>query len=224
MSMDLSIIITAGGVGKRMGAGQPKQFLELNGEPILGVTIRRMKEILPDASIIVTLPESSIEAWKEICETKNFAVDHTVLAGGKERFHSVQNALVSVNTKFVFVHDGVRPLFSKELLTGLIHELKNSKAVIPYSKMTESMRRLENSSSTIVNRDEFISIQTPQAFETIALKEAYKTPYNQSFTDDASVMEKAGYPIALIEGNPENLKITKPSDLKLASFLIKELD
>jgi 2-C-methyl-D-erythritol 4-phosphate cytidylyltransferase len=221
---NLSIIITAGGVGNRMGSKTPKQFLELNGEPILAITIRRMNLMVPTSQIIVALPEESIPYWKNYCSKSKFSVIHEVVAGGKERFYSVKNALGLVKAEAVFVHDGVRPLFSKSTIDALMSALEMNDATIPVMSIYESLREKDDLGSHPVDRNQFFTVQTPQAFKTKYLKEAYLADYTGSFTDDASVVEAKGGRVSMIEGNPENIKITKPEDLKMAEFLLKHID
>ena len=214
----LSIIITAGGLGKRMGADVPKQFLLLSGRPILMRTLERMHGFTPKAQFIITLPEECKEEWNQLCTKHNCAIKHEVISGGKERFDSVKNALEHCRGNSVMIHDGVRPLVSKDCFERALDSLKSNVASIPCLTITESMRRVEGERNYPVNRDEYLIIQTPQCFRLKELKEAYEQNYSPQFTDDASVMEASSHTINLFEGNPENVKITQVKDIQLAEF------
>ena len=220
---DLSIIITAGGIGKRMGAKVPKQFLLLNERPILMHTLERMQKFAPEAQIILTLPEEWMSEWKTLRTTHSCRVDHQIITGGKERFDSVKNALGVCNGKVVMIHDGVRPLFSKDCFERGLESLNSHIASVPFVPIVESMRKVSGDENHAVSRLEFAIIQTPQCFRTDELKVAYNVEYSDLFTDDASVMESAGHTIHLFEGNSENVKITKESDLQLAEFYLQQV-
>ena len=215
-----SIIITAGGIGKRMGSDSPKQFLELHGKPILMHTIARFHDYNPSFQLVLTLPAEHIETWKHLCDSLNFQIPHTIVSGGKERFHSVQNALAHCTYDYVGVHDGVRPFVSDETLARLEAALQSSQAVIPVLEPKESLRILTPSGSQALVRSDIRSVQTPQFFQKDILTAAYQQEYKSQFTDDASVVEAMGLHIALVNGNSENIKITEPIDLRIAELLI----
>lgn len=215
-----SIIITAGGIGKRMGSDSPKQFLELHGKPILMHTIARFHDYNPSFQLVLTLPAEHIETWKHLCESLNFQIPHTIVSGGKERFHSVQNALAHCTYDYVGVHDGVRPCVSDETLARLEAALQSSQAVIPVLEPKESLRILTASGSQALVRSDIRSVQTPQFFQKEILTAAYQQEYKSQFTDDASVVEAMGVHIALVNGNSENIKITEPFDLRIAELLM----
>ena len=220
---DLSIIITAGGIGKRMGASIPKQFLLLSGRPILMRTLERLYEFSLEAQFIITLPEEWKEEWKRLCTKHHCEIKHEVISGGKERFNSVKNALDHCIGNTVMIHDGVRPLVSKDCFKRAIESMKSHVASIPFLAISESMRKLDGTLNRAVNRDDFLIIQTPQCFHLKELKAAYDQNYSNQFTDDASVMEAAGHAIHLFEGNPENVKITQAKDIELAEFYLQGL-
>ena len=215
-----SIIITAGGIGKRMGSDSPKQFLELHGKPILMHTIARFHDYNPSFQLVLTLPVEHIETWKHLCDSLNFQIPHTIVRGGKERFHSVQNALAHCTYDYIGVHDGVRPFVSDETLARLEAALQSSQAVIPVLEPKESLRILTPFGSQALVRSDIRSVQTPQFFQKDILTAAYQQEYKSQFTDDASVVEAMGVHIALVNGNSENIKITEPFDLRIAELLM----
>lgn len=216
----LTFIITAGGIGKRMGGSTPKQFLLLNGKPILMHTIERIHRFDSSAELIVTLPEAYLKDWEEMCEKYSFEIKHSTVSGGEERFDSIQNALEIANGEWIAVHDGVRPFVSQSVLTELLKAVKTHRAVIPVVPVKESLRIVDGESSVSVQRNHYQIVQTPQVFEGKLLKKAYEQKFAHHFTDDASVVESIGARIHLISGNDENIKITNPVDLKLAEILI----
>lgn len=217
----ISIIITAGGIGKRMGAALPKQFLLLAGEPILMRTLQQMHRFIPNAQLIITLPESWIEEWKQLCQQYDCSIAHEVVSGGKERFHSVKNALEICSGDYILVHDGVRPLVSQETVQRGVASLDRNKASLPIVDVVESIREVKGGKSKALDRSNYKLVQTPQFFWCDEIKAAYNLPFSPDFTDDASVLERAGVDINLFEGNTENVKITQLSDLELAEFLWK---
>lgn len=217
-----SIIITAGGLGKRMGADQPKQLLELLGKPILMYAIERLKLFSPDSQLILTLPESSISHWEELCVSYQFQVPHLIIAGGEERYHSVKNALAHCTGEIIAVHDGVRPLVSKATVERLFEAIENHTAVIPVVPIKESIRQVIGNETKATLRADYRIVQTPQLFHAHVLKKAYELPFSPDVTDDAGLVEISGETIHLVDGNEENIKITTPTDLVIAeSFLRK---
>ena len=217
------IIIVAGGKGLRMGSDIPKQFLPIGGKPVLMRTLERFREYSADLQIILVLPEAQQEYWHQLCKEYHFDVEYTLANGGQTRFHSVQNGLAKVPDDaigVVGVHDGVRPFPSIEVIRNCYETARQKKAVIPVIPVVETVRHLESEKSKTVPRDEYRLVQTPQTFDIQLLKAANKQPYNDGFTDDASVVESFGYEITLVEGNRENIKITTPYDMKIAEVLI----
>ncbi len=221
MSRRKYAVIVAGGQGLRMGADRPKQFLEVEGRPILRHTIERFQALGGDVRFIIVLPSSSREWWKTYCRETGFLESYTMVAGGLTRFHSVRNALAHVpDGAAVAVHDGVRPLVSAEFLARMFDEAENSPASVPVMPMVESMRLLkENGGSEQADRSRFVTVQTPQVFRSEVLKAAYGQAYSPAFTDDASVVEAAGYDVKLVPGERLNIKITTPEDLELFRLL-----
>ena len=217
------IIIVAGGKGLRMGSDIPKQFLPIGGKPVLMRTLERFREYSKDIQIILVLPEAQQAYWHQLCQEYHFDVEYTLANGGQTRFHSVQNGLAKVPDDaigVVGVHDGVRPFPSIEVIRNCYTTAREKKAVIPVIPVVETVRHLEGEQSKTVPRDAYRLVQTPQTFDIQLLKAANSQPYNDGFTDDASVVEAFGYNITLVEGNRENIKITTPYDLKIAEVLI----
>ncbi len=217
------VIIVAGGKGLRMGSDIPKQFLPIGGKPVLMRTIERFREFTADLQIILVLPKAQQEYWHQLCEEYHFDVEYMLADGGETRFHSVQHGLALIPDDaegVVGVHDGVRPFPSIEVIRNCYETTRTAKAVIPVIPIVETVRHLQGNSSETVPRNDYRLVQTPQTFDIQLLKAANKQPYNDGFTDDASVVEAFGYDITLVEGNRENIKITTPYDLKIAEILI----
>ena len=217
------IIIVAGGKGLRMGSDIPKQFLPIGGKPVLMRTLERFREYSEDLQIILVLPEAQQDYWQDICQKYNFQVEYQLANGGQTRFHSVQNGLALVPDDaegVVGVHDGVRPFPSIEVIRNCFETARTAKAVIPVIPVVETVRHLEGENSMTVPRNEYRLVQTPQTFDIQLLKAANRQPYNDGFTDDASVVESYGYQITLVEGNRENIKITTPYDIIVAEAIL----
>ncbi|MBN3035752.1 MAG: 2-C-methyl-D-erythritol 4-phosphate cytidylyltransferase [Bacteroidales bacterium] len=221
--MKRKTIIVAGGQGVRMHSDVPKQFLPVAGQPILMHTISRFVSWDPDMEIIVVLPEPYFDLWNSHCRRYHFSTPHRLAAGGDTRFHSVQGGLRLIQEPcLVAVHDGVRPLVSHDTLSRVFDGAAEHGNAVPVTTIGQSMRRLDpDGTSHPVKREEYRLIQTPQCFLSDILKKAYSQEYRPLFTDDASVMEAMGERIQLVEGNPENLKITRPADLKYAEALLR---
>ncbi|MCQ2360842.1 MAG: 2-C-methyl-D-erythritol 4-phosphate cytidylyltransferase [Paludibacteraceae bacterium] len=207
------VIIVAAGSGKRIGGAVPKQFLEMDGTPILMRTIVAFSHI---ENIIVVLNEDYIEFWRELCVKHNFNLPHTVVKGGVERFHSVKNALVSIpDDAIVAIHDGVRPFVTHDVIEEAFAVAERDGAAVPVIDCPDSVRILSNdgSESNPFDRSRVKLVQTPQVFKAEIIKKAYNAEFDNSFTDDASVVERAGFKVALTRGCTENKKITFRSDL-----------
>ncbi len=248
--MEDYIIIVAGGKGLRMGSDIPKQFLPIGGKPVLMRTLERFREYSPTLQIILVLPKAQQEYWKELCQKHNFTVAYQLADGGETRFHSVQHglALIPDNAEGVVgVHDGVRPFPSIEVIRNCYETAREKKAVIPVIPVVETLRQIISKDdrtnrtseqteekivlkscspcqkiSQTVPRDEYRLVQTPQTFDIQLLKAANRQPYNDGFTDDASVVESYGHAITLVEGNRENIKITTPFDMTIAEALLQK--
>ncbi len=217
-----SAIIVAGGKGERMNTVIPKQFLELNGIPVLMHAIQQFFNYSDETELIVVLPATQIDYWKQLCLKYHFYIPHQIAGGGTERFFSVKNALKLIgDTGLVAIHDGVRPLVNSQTIAKCFDEAEKWGAAIPVTDSADSIRKLTANGSTTVNRKEYKLVQTPQVFRADILLESYRQPFNDFFTDDASVVEAAGYSVRLVEGNRENIKITTPFDLKFAESVLK---
>jgi len=204
-----------------MGAVIPKQFLLLNGRPVLMHTIDRFYAYDPQIQIILVLPSNQIDFWKALCVTHKFDLDIEIVKGGRERFHSVQNGLHVANGEVIGVHDAVRPLVSIDVIAACFELAEESLAAVPTIALTESIREVGYNQSKAVDRARFRSVQTPQCFTRDVLIEAYKSDYLDFYTDDASVVEASGVGIHLVEGNIENIKITSRLDLELAAIYLR---
>lgn len=224
------IIIVAGGKGLRMGGDIPKQFLPIGGRPILMRTLERFREYSSTLQIILVLPKDQQDYWLQLCKEYDFKVDYQMTDGGETRFHSVQHGLALIPDDaegVVGVHDGVRPFPSIEVIRNCYETAREKKAVIPVIPVVETVRKLASIGtigtipSQTVPRNDYRLVQTPQTFDIQLLKAANRQPYNDNFTDDASVVEAYGQEITLVEGNRENIKITTPYDIVVAEVLIK---
>lgn len=214
-----SVIITAGGIGKRMGSELPKQFLSIHGKPILLHTLETFHSFDSSLQILITLPSDWFSYWKELLETFHCQIPHELVSGGQERFHSIQQALPFCTGEFIAVHDGVRPFVSQDTIQRCFEGLTISKSVVPVLDVKDSLRLLNTDSSEVVNRNLYKLVHTPQCFDAETLKKAYETPFHPSMTDDASVVEQLGISPLLVESNEENIKITTQTDLIIAEAL-----
>ena len=222
--MNRSVIIVAGGSGSRMGSEVPKQFLPLAGRPILMHTIEAFYNFDNQMNIVLVLPANQHDYWRRLCSEYSFnRIDYQLVDGGATRFHSTLNGLAKVAADgIVAVHDGVRPLVSQETLQRCFSAAEQCKAVVPAIPVNESVRQIEpDGVSRAVSRDNYRLVQTPQVFDAATLHQAFRQPYSPLFTDDASVVEQMGVEVTLVEGNFENIKITRPVDLILAEAMIK---
>lgn len=217
------LIIVAGGTGKRMQSGIPKQFIRVAGMPVLYHSLKRFQGLIENLHTVLVLPGQYISMWKDLCFELNINIPHQLVAGGKERFESVKAGLSALPGQegLVGIHDGVRPLVAGEVIKNAFQTAAEKGNAIPAIKVPESIRQLNGKNSKSVNRDQYLLIQTPQVFRLELIKKAYLQTYRESFTDDASVLESMGEKIYLIEGNPENIKITNKADLKVLEAQLK---
>ena len=210
-----------------MGSDIPKQFLPIGGKPVLMRTLERFRKYSEDLQIILVLPEAQQEYWNDLCKQYDFQVVYQIANGGETRFHSVQHGLALIPDDaegVVGVHDGVRPFPGIDVIARCYETARTAKAVIPVIPIVETVRELMGTgpvSSITVPRDRYRLVQTPQTFDIQLLKAANRQPYNDGFTDDASVVESYGHPITLVEGNRENIKITTPYDITVAEAIIQ---
>lgn len=207
-------IIVAAGSGSRAGTSLPKQFELIGGKPTLLWSIEAFYKSNPHIKIILVLPKNFIDYWKN----SNPDLDYEIVAGGEQRFHSVQNGLSLIKEEgLVAVHDAARPFISSNLIKSLFDNAQQKGSAIPIIGVKDSLRK----NGISVDRSEYSAIQTPQVFKTEWIKDAYsKLSFNPSFTDCATLVEKAGHPINFCEGEEINFKITTSTDVEFASFLI----
>ncbi len=219
------VIIVAAGKGKRMEEDLPKQFMLLKGKPLLMYSIEAFHNQNENTQIVLVLNDAVLHLWKSLCKEHNFTITHNLVSGGKERFDSVKNGLnfiwnkeSKIDNLLIAIHDGARPLISTGLIRRAFTFAKKKKCVVPAIQSPDSIRLKENGSKNIsFPREKVFLIQTPQIFSANILKEAYEQDFDSNFTDDASVVEKAGYPINLIDGDIQNIKITYPADMAFAT-------
>jgi len=216
-------IIVAGGKGERMNMGLPKQFLPLKGKPILMHTLNVFHKYDPDIELIVVLPTEHIPCWLELCKTHSFNINHELVKGGLTRFESVKNGLLKIKAKSIIaVHDGVRPLVSTDTLDRCFTSAEKWGTAVPVCPIVDSLRIIDTHGNHSVDRKFYFSVQTPQIFQSSILQIAYNQPYEERFTDDATVVESLGLELNMVEGNHDNFKITTPPDLKIAELLLTE--
>lgn len=204
-----------------MNSPVPKQFLKLNGKPVVMHTISRFSdsEIRPD--IILVLQKEQHEIWKQLCLEHNFTVPHQLAEAGETRYHSVKNGLNWVKEDgIVGVHDAVRPLVHAKTIVTAFKSAEMYGNAIPAVPLSDSIRQIDSTKSIAVDRTKYCTVQTPQCFQAAILKKAYTKDYKPTFTDDASVVESLGEKIHLVDGSPDNIKITSPMDLTIAEALL----
>lgn len=225
--MVIHAVIVAAGSGSRFGGPLPKQFMPLSGRPVVMHSIEALREAIPRVKMTLVISHSEEERWKSLCEEYGFDSPDIVF-GGETRFDSVRNALKSVSddTDLVLVHDGARPFASAEMIQRIIAAFENTdvQGAVPAIKVTDSLRQIMPAGhSEVVDRTVFRAVQTPQAFRASLLLEAYdKADSSARFTDDASVMEAAGFNnLVITEGSADNIKITNPHDIIIAEAIDK---
>lgn len=215
-------LIVAGGKGLRMGGEVPKQFLSIGGKPVLMRTLEAFNRYDASMEIVLVLPVGQQDYWLSLCREYVFSVPYRLANGGETRYHSVKNGLELIGDEgIVGIHDGVRPFVSQQVIDRCFTEAVAKGAVIPVTSVVETIRHISGEASRTVNREEYKLVQTPQVFSVPLLKAAYRQPYCNGFTDDASVVEAAGIPVWCVEGNRENIKLTTPFDLKVANALLE---
>ena len=220
--MNKTAIIVAGGKGERMNADIPKQFLEIKGKPILIHTLEAFMNFDASLQLILVLPAAQFELWETLCKKHALNIPHQIVAGGQSRFQSVKNGLDAVKVPaIVAIHDGVRPLVSKETISRCFDAAAKFGAAIPTMDSIESIRFVDANGSKSVDRNAYKMVQTPQVFDAELLKKAYEQEFSVLFTDDASVVEAMGIAVQLVDGNRENIKITTEFDLIVAERLLE---
>jgi len=216
-----SLVIVAGGSGSRMKSEIPKQFMDINGKPLILWTIERFRHFDKGMKIIVVLPENHLIIWQSIMEAHPGFEQVIITTGGATRYHSVIRGLEHIaGNEIVGIHDAVRPLVSVETIKRCYDMAKKKHSAIPVVDMEDSLRRITNSGNEILGRSRVKRIQTPQVFQAEKLIIAYEQGLEMNFTDDASVFEAYYGSVKLVEGNQENIKITYPSDLEIATALL----
>jgi 2-C-methyl-D-erythritol 4-phosphate cytidylyltransferase len=215
-------LIVAGGKGTRIKSNVPKQFIELNGKPILLHTAEAFYRYSTSLTVILVLPEDDFDRWNGICEKFKFTQPVLLEKGGATRFQSVRNGLDKIEGEgLVAIHDGVRPLVSEDIIGASFRLAAIHHCAVAAVRLKESLRMTDQDNTKSVDRSRYRLIQTPQTFDVQLIKKAYRMKEDESLTDDASIAEKAGHIISLFEGSFENIKITTPEDLVIAEALMK---
>lgn len=224
--MKNAAIIVAAGSGSRMGGELPKQYLKLLGKPLIIHTLEKFHKFDPDMKIVVVLAPTHRELWDEIARSFEIPGDVTIAYGGDTRYDSVKNGLTHVGEEIITgIHDAVRPFVSHGTLERCYESAAREGSGIPVIEMDESVRMTDlKGGSTHMDRSRLRRVQTPQVFRSSRIKQAYQQPFNSAFTDDASVYEALFGRVSLVEGNRENIKITTPTDMKLAMLLIDSVE
>lgn len=226
-------IIVAAGSGSRFGSAVPKQFLELEGIPVVCHSIRTFANAFDDGMVVVVLPADDFDHWRgfvaEACADNGITIP-VMTPGGATRWESVRNGLAMIPGEVpagatVLVHDGARPLVTEAVIKSVRSAARNTDGAIPAIAVTDSLRKLEDGTGPMsepVDRAGYRAVQTPQGFALWRMREAYSLPYSDSFTDDASVLAEAGFSLqVLVGGSAENIKITNPFDLEMAALILR---
>ncbi len=215
-------VIVAGGSGLRMESDIPKQFLLLKGKPLLQYSLQTFLKTYEDLQIILVLPVVHYAAGKEMVKKMNVEERVQITVGGETRFHSVQNGLHEIKEpSIIFVHDGVRCLVTSQLIINCYNQALEKGSAIPAVAPTDSLRLEQDGYNEIIDRNKVRIIQTPQTFKSDILLPAFNQQYQPSFTDEATVVEAAGNKVYLIQGDYDNLKITRPIDLLIAEKILE---
>ena len=219
--MKKTAIIVAGGTGQRMGSALPKQFLAIEGKTILLHTIGQFVTTFADINFVIVLPETYIQDGKDLIAASGLTQQFQFVAGGDTRFQSVKNGLAQVDPDaIVFVHDAVRCLLTPDLIQRCYEQALEKGSAIPAVSSTDTIRITEGTNHHVVDRANVMMIQTPQTFKAADLQKAFEQPYQTAFTDEANVLEASGIEVYLIDGEYENIKITRPLDLAIAEYIL----
>ncbi len=214
-------LIVAGGTGNRMQSQTPKQFMLLKNIPVLMYSLNAFIAYDNTIEIRVVLPENEMNAWQKLCTEHNFKIKHSLFPGGETRFHSVKNGLLNIaKPSLIAVHDGVRPLVNTSTIANCFKIAEEFGTAIPVVPVEESIRRVVENDTVAEDRASYRLVQTPQVFNSDILMDAYNTEYRPNYTDDATVVEGAGFKIYVAEGNEENIKITTPKDMIIVEALL----
>jgi 2-C-methyl-D-erythritol 4-phosphate cytidylyltransferase len=220
--MQRSTIIVAGGSGKRLGGPVPKQFQTVKGRPLLMWTIEAFHRFDAAMPIIVVLPQAHFDIWRALCMGHRFFIEHLVVAGGEQRWHSVKAGLEKVEGDgLVAVHDGVRPLVSNALIARCFDAADLHAASIPVVPVVPSIREATADGSRALDRSKLLAVQTPQCFHADLLRKAFEQPYDSAFTDEATLVERLGVKVALVEGEENNIKVTTAMDMLVLEKLLQ---
>ncbi len=224
MSQQEYAIVVAGGKGTRMKSTTPKQFMLINGLPVLMHTLDSFFAYSDDIQVILVLPEDDLDTWRQLCEKHGYDREITIAVGGDTRFQSVKNGLAKIQESegLVAIHDGVRPLVGKDIIGASFRLAAVHGSAVAAVRLKESLRKTDQDNTKAVDRSDFRMIQTPQTFELRLIKNAYQIKEESSLTDDASVAERSGHVISLFEGSYANIKITTPEDIVVAEALLKK--
>ncbi len=219
--MQRSTILVAGGSGKRLGGPVPKQFQTVKGRPLLMWTMEAFHRFDPAMQLVVVLPLEHFDIWKALCMGHRFFIAHEVVAGGEQRWHSVKAGLARVEGDgLVAVHDGVRPLVTTELIARCFEAADKSAAAIPVVPVVPSIRETTADGSRALDRSKLLAVQTPQCFHADLLRKAFEQPYDPAFTDEATLVERLGVKVALVEGEDSNIKVTTAMDMRLVELAL----
>jgi len=219
--MKKTAIIVAGGTGQRMGTTLPKQFLEIEGKSILLHTVNQFVAAFADIDFVIVLPADYIQEGKDLIASSGLIQQVQFTAGGETRFQSVKKGLAHVSPDaIVFVHDAVRCLLTPALIQSCYHQAVEKGSAIPAVSSTDTIRFTEGTKHHVVDRANVMMIQTPQTFNAALLIKAFEQAYQPAFTDEANVLEASGTEVYLIDGEYENIKITRPLDLAIAEYIL----
>lgn len=221
-------VIVAGGTGSRLGGGLPKQFRDLNGKPVIWWSMKAFKDADPDTEIILVLHADYVGTWNDLYSSlpEDARIAHHVVTGGATRTESVVNGIARIEDSedaLIAVHDAARPLVSPALIRRGWEAGSAYGAAVPVVGVTDSLRKITGDGTVAVDRAEYVAVQTPQVFRASVLKGAYGKVPGKTFTDDASAAEAAGWQPAVFEGSSENMKVTNPGDLEIASLRLAHL-
>jgi 2-C-methyl-D-erythritol 4-phosphate cytidylyltransferase len=222
--MNKYAIIVAGGTGSRMHGEIPKQFMLLCGKPVILYSMETFHAYDPSINIILVIHPDYLPLWEQQCTEFKISVPFHVVAGGETRFDSVKNGLTLLDDEgFVAVHDAARPVIDAGFISKIYSEAEKYGSAMPGVALNDTIRKINGDTSHQLDRSSLRAMQTPQVFKVSELKRAYMQSYRPAYTDDASVMQSAGFPLHLTEGKPENIKITNPLDILFAEILMKSL-
>jgi 2-C-methyl-D-erythritol 4-phosphate cytidylyltransferase len=216
------VIIVAGGNGTRVNTPVPKQFLKLDGKPVIMHTINKFIETDASIEVILVISQDHMQTWETLCKEHEFHKPVKIANSGESRFHSVKNGLALVTEdSIVGIHDAVRPMVTSKTIIAAYKAAEMYGSAIPAIPISDSIRQIDSTKNIALDRSRYCAIQTPQCFRSDILKKAYEQDYKYTFTDDATVVEAMGEEIRLVDGNPDNIKITSPKDLIVAEALLK---